>query len=182
MEQINKKIIYTGTIPQCPYCEKPTQRTEGMSMVTALYHAPVYDCNGLNINPAKNECSTEWVCLECKNNYVTRGDIYTKPTFDKPTAEERLLRILDACNGQVYIAYPDYTDYQVGSKFIFRMDTKKKEFVCDEDNLWDIFDKEYQMNQNEIKDFISHYLNKKFKWIRDDYDYTVRRKIFKANI
>lgn len=178
MEQINKKITYTGTIPECPYCEKPTQRTEGLSMVTALYHAPVYDCNGLNINPAKNEKTTEWGCCECKKNYITRGSIYIKPTFDKLTAEERLLKILHSCNRITYSDNPNYVGYGTETKSVIVIDKKNSKFICDDIHLWDIFSTEYDMSESAIKEFLNVRLQKYFKLA----SYTAHRIKFKITI
>ncbi len=71
---MSKKVIYTGTIPQCPYCEKPTKRTGGVGTVTAVYYPPMYDENGVNTNPDRNTITSSWVCQECEKGYSTSGN------------------------------------------------------------------------------------------------------------
>lgn len=68
------KVIKTNGIPQCPYCQKPTKRTQGMSTRTAMYFAPIYDENGYNTNPDRNNTMTDWQCLECMKKYTTSGN------------------------------------------------------------------------------------------------------------
>ena len=70
-----KEVIYTGLIPQCPYCEKPTKRTDCGSSSTLMYFAPVYDENGVNINPDCNTITTAYKCLECNRLFVVVGNI-----------------------------------------------------------------------------------------------------------
>ena len=77
MEAEEKEVIYTGLIPQCPHCEKPTKRTGGGGTVTAAYYQPIYDEKGDNINPDRNTRTSNWHCNECGNDYVTRGN-YTE--------------------------------------------------------------------------------------------------------
>ena len=71
---MSKEVIYTGTVPQCPHCDKPTKRTEGMSMSTSMYYPPTYDEKGVNINPDRNTITTEYVCQECNRGYIIRGN------------------------------------------------------------------------------------------------------------
>lgn len=56
-------------IPICPKCNKPTKRVQGLSITTAAYYPPVYDENGININPDGNYTTTEFTCLECNTSY-----------------------------------------------------------------------------------------------------------------
>lgn len=77
-----KKVIDTGGIPQCPYCEKPTKRTGGAGSVTCMYFPPIYDENGHNTNPDRNTTTSYWECLECKKNYSTVGN-YTDGFYYK---------------------------------------------------------------------------------------------------
>jgi len=69
-----KEVIYTGLIPQCPYCEKPTKRTGGMSSQTLAYYPPQYDENGVNINPDRNTITSTYECLECNKIYTISGN------------------------------------------------------------------------------------------------------------
>ncbi len=75
MEAIEgKKVIYTGQIPQCPYCEKPTERSGGMGHTTCVYYPPIYNKYGNNINPDRNMTTSYWECLECKKQYTISGN------------------------------------------------------------------------------------------------------------
>ena len=69
-----EKVIFTGTIPQCPYCKIPTKRTGGGTTVTAAYFQPVYDETGKNINPDKNTRTSYWECLYCSKPYTISGN------------------------------------------------------------------------------------------------------------
>ena len=69
-----KEVVLTGTIPQCPFCDKPTNRTAGFSSKTSVYFPPIYDENGNNINPDRNQTSTRYQCLECENFYNVIGN------------------------------------------------------------------------------------------------------------
>lgn len=70
----NKEVIMTGSIPQCPHCEKPTKRTGGVSAITAAYYPPMYDENGVNTNPDLNTITSGWSCVECEKSYETAGN------------------------------------------------------------------------------------------------------------
>lgn len=74
--EIVKEIVWTNGIPVCPYCDKPTKRSEGMSTVTAMYFPPVYDEKGNNINPDKNRKTTDYYCYECDKNYSISGNYH----------------------------------------------------------------------------------------------------------
>lgn len=67
-------VIFTGSIPECPHCKKPTIRTAGMSLVTAVYYPPVYDEKGNNTNPDRNKQTSHYKCNECENNYCIIGN------------------------------------------------------------------------------------------------------------
>jgi len=67
-------VKYTNGIPQCPYCNKPTKRTAGMITCTALFFQPMYDKNGVNINPDRNTRTQGWRCCECEKNYAVIGN------------------------------------------------------------------------------------------------------------
>lgn len=68
------EVILTNGVPQCPSCNKLTRRKEGISMVTALYYPPIYDENGNNTNPDRNNSTTNYKCLECKQDYCISGN------------------------------------------------------------------------------------------------------------
>lgn len=74
MDTEKEKVIYTGNIPQCPNCKRPTKRTGGGGTVTAMYYQPVYDENGVNTNPDRNTRTSMWECLDCNKRYVTKGN------------------------------------------------------------------------------------------------------------
>jgi len=69
------KVIYTGSIPQCPHCEKPTTRIPKDSYTTCMYYPPVYDENGNNTNPDRNTTTTDYSCLDCQNEYTVSRNI-----------------------------------------------------------------------------------------------------------
>jgi len=69
-----QEVVYTGAIPQCPHCEKPTKRTGGIGGVTLVYYPPVYDENGENINPDRNTRTSQYHCHECDKDYVVAGN------------------------------------------------------------------------------------------------------------
>ncbi len=69
-----KKVIFTGNIPQCPYCEKPTEREELGSSTTLANFPVVYDKNGVDISPRKNINTSGWGCCECKQYYTIKGN------------------------------------------------------------------------------------------------------------
>ncbi len=68
-----EKVIYTGSIPQCPHCKKPTKRSGGGGSVTCAYYAPAYDENGNNTNPDRNTRTSNWHCNGC-GDYATAGN------------------------------------------------------------------------------------------------------------
>jgi hypothetical protein len=67
-------VVYTGNIPQCPYCQKPTKRIGGSGSVTNMVYPPMYDENGVNTNPDRNTITSNWACLECEKKYTTSGN------------------------------------------------------------------------------------------------------------
>ena len=71
---MSKEVIYTGPIPQCPRCEKPTVRTEGFSSITAAYYPPIYDENGVNTNPDRNSTTSSYNCNGCNKEFSTNGN------------------------------------------------------------------------------------------------------------
>lgn len=71
---MEKEVIYTGDIPQCPHCEKPTKRTGGTTSSTCMYFPPTYDENGVNINPDRNMSTIQMYCLECTNSFSISGN------------------------------------------------------------------------------------------------------------
>ncbi len=72
--EVKQKVTFTGIIPQCPYCQKPTIRTKGHGTVSAAFYQPVYDKEGKNTNPDRNIRTSNWKCLECNNDFVTAGN------------------------------------------------------------------------------------------------------------
>ena len=68
------KVIYTGEIPQCPYCEKPTQRKSLGASKTLLFFTPTFNKEGVNKNPDINTIKQGYKCQECLNNYGIKGN------------------------------------------------------------------------------------------------------------
>lgn len=69
-----RKVIYTGSIPQCPFCEMPTVRDCGFTSSTGLYYTPLYDENGNNVNPDGNIHTSSWTCHKCRKDYTIAGN------------------------------------------------------------------------------------------------------------
>lgn len=71
-----EKVIYTGNIPQCPYCKKPTKRSDRNSenISTMAYFKPTYNKNGVNTNPDRNTQTSSYQCLECNKGYKIQGN------------------------------------------------------------------------------------------------------------
>ena len=67
-------VMYTGSIPQCPHCKKPTKRTGGGGRTTLAYYQPMYDEKGNNTNPDRNTNTSNWQCLDCGKNYSISGN------------------------------------------------------------------------------------------------------------
>lgn len=58
-------------------CDKECRFTSGVSSVTDLYYPPVYDKDGVNINPDSNTTSTQYHCGVCGKTWsvkTTRGE------------------------------------------------------------------------------------------------------------
>lgn len=60
-----------------PSCNKECRFTYGPTMTTAMYYAPIYDKNGVNINPDMNTTYGEVSCIVCGRSWYssTRGDV-----------------------------------------------------------------------------------------------------------
>jgi ssDNA-binding Zn-finger/Zn-ribbon topoisomerase 1 len=55
----------------CPKCKKPTKITEiSAALTTLVYYPPIYDENGININPDANKTTRNYRCLECGIDFV----------------------------------------------------------------------------------------------------------------
>jgi hypothetical protein len=70
--------------PEC--CRDDCKFTILDSMRTCMYFQPIYDKNGVNINPDANTTSFKMNCLSCGKNWkgVTRCNetTYTEVTYD----------------------------------------------------------------------------------------------------
>ncbi len=64
-----EKVIYTGNIPQCPHCKKPTKRAEGHMTSTLLSYTKLFDDNGNDISFDPNSTFAEYKCLDCGKDY-----------------------------------------------------------------------------------------------------------------
>lgn len=69
-----KEVIYTGNVPQCPNCNVPTKRSEGMSARTCVHYVPVYDKEGNNNNPDRNVTTTGYHCFNCRVPFTVKGN------------------------------------------------------------------------------------------------------------
>lgn len=67
-------VIFTGQIPQCPHCKKPTIRTRGYSTSTSMYFPAVYDEDGNNKNPDRNTLTTYYHCENCNQAFSISGN------------------------------------------------------------------------------------------------------------
>lgn len=74
MTQEAKEVVYTGEIPQCPVCEKPTIRIPMGQSKTLLYYQPSYDENGVNTNPDRNRVTKSFLCKNCDRDYCIQGN------------------------------------------------------------------------------------------------------------
>jgi hypothetical protein len=65
-------------MPECP--REDCQFAESMTMTTCAYYSPVYDKNGVNINPDGNTTTFTLTCYKCGKmwNGSTR---YGKTTY-----------------------------------------------------------------------------------------------------
>jgi hypothetical protein len=53
-------------------CDKDCRFDVGVSSVTAAYYPPVYDKNGVNVNPNGNTSRTQYHCMTCGKYWVTQ--------------------------------------------------------------------------------------------------------------
>ena len=67
-------VIYTGHVPQCPHCRKPTNRTGGTRSTTCMYYPPHYNEKGENTNPDRNTTTSSWNCEECNKPFTISGN------------------------------------------------------------------------------------------------------------
>jgi len=82
-ETRNKKVIFTGDIPVCPYCCVPTIRTEMAGTIIAMYFAPMYNEDGENINPDRNIRTCNYTCSKCGCTHSIVGNYIDGWTYDK---------------------------------------------------------------------------------------------------
>lgn len=70
MREIN--CLYKSVEPlhniQCPFCGESYYQ-ENYTITTSLYCPPVYK-NGVNINPDRNQSSTNCTCLNCGKEFT----------------------------------------------------------------------------------------------------------------
>lgn len=70
----NESVIYTGAIPRCPHCKKPTTRQDLGVSSTRMYFSPIYDENGVNVNPDRNTITHAYKCNKCGQTYSVKGN------------------------------------------------------------------------------------------------------------
>jgi len=63
-------------------CNKECRFIEGMSMTTAMYFTPVYDKNGVNVNPDGNITSSTVSCVTCHKKWKTSTQ-YGETTYEE---------------------------------------------------------------------------------------------------
>ena len=70
-----------------PFCDKDCRFSYGMSSTTCMYFDPIYDKNGVNINPDGNITTGSVHCSTCNTSWHTHTQ-YGKTTFtEKQTAD-----------------------------------------------------------------------------------------------
>ena len=67
-------VKFTNDIPLCPFCDQPTRRVYKGSSKTLMYFQPVYDKNGINMNPDRNTVTSLYLCLDCQKYYEIEGN------------------------------------------------------------------------------------------------------------
>ncbi len=72
-----KLAEFTGSVPICPFCKVPTERSGGGGEVTLLYFPPQYGEDGNNINPDRNTRTSHWYCCKCGKNYTISGNSFS---------------------------------------------------------------------------------------------------------
>lgn len=56
-------------------CENPTYK-QGITTTTSAYYEPVYDENGVNINPDRNTTYTSFHCTKCGKAWHVSGNVH----------------------------------------------------------------------------------------------------------
>jgi len=70
------KYTETNGIPVCPICQIPTRRLGGVGTTTLMHFPPLYDENGVNINPNRNTSTCSYNCLKCGKSFGVSGNGY----------------------------------------------------------------------------------------------------------
>lgn len=68
------EVIFTGDIPECPNCKKPTVRQLKGSSTTLLGYSPTYDENGNCLSVDPNTKKHSYLCCECNNHFTISGN------------------------------------------------------------------------------------------------------------
>lgn len=68
------KAIFTGEVPMCPFCAKPTKRHDNGSTKTLCYYPPMYNDKGINTNPDRNSITHYYKCLDCNKDFAIKGN------------------------------------------------------------------------------------------------------------
>ena len=67
----------TSGIPICPYCQKPTKRSNiGPNTSTLMAYAIVFDENGRDISEDHNTHRSTYQCHTCGKTYTISGNQY----------------------------------------------------------------------------------------------------------
>jgi hypothetical protein len=63
---LNQKNIFSQLSEGC---DKECRFNVGISTVSAAYYPPVYDKNGINVNPSRNTSTTKYNCQVCGKHW-----------------------------------------------------------------------------------------------------------------
>lgn len=63
-------------------CDKECRFTKGLSMTTMAYYPPVYDKNGVNVNPDGNTTTCTVTCSTCNKKWTT-STRYGETTYEE---------------------------------------------------------------------------------------------------
>lgn len=74
LENPFKMIPINTTFKMTPSvnCNKDCMFTQGRSSTTLAYYAPIYDKNGVNVNPDRNTTYSDISCVTCSRKWKTQ--------------------------------------------------------------------------------------------------------------
>lgn len=68
-----KEVIFTGQIPQCPFCDTPTRRDYLGSSSTLMGYTKTFNEEGKDITVNPNIIKSSYRCRECTNVYTIKS-------------------------------------------------------------------------------------------------------------